>query len=121
MGKKMVQVKNILEDDVYGLWHVKKILVNKEGRRYVLIPNKEVFKTREEAEYYALLRTRRFVEGQRRPQNNSVQWTAALKYLCTAAFVSFMTAIAVQRWRDEPKNLNDSQNEGRADLFKRVG
>ena len=42
VGKKMVQVKNILGDDVYGLWHVKKFLVNKEGRRYVLIPNKEV-------------------------------------------------------------------------------
>jgi hypothetical protein len=32
---------------VYGLWHVKRILIKKEGRRYVLIPNKERFKTKE--------------------------------------------------------------------------
>jgi hypothetical protein len=118
----MVQVKNILGDDVYGLWHVERILINKEGRRYVLIPNKERFRTKEGAEYYAHLRTRRFIEGDRgRDQNNIVQWRAALKYLCTAAFVSLMTAIAVQWWRDQPKNLDYSQKEGRGDLFKRVG
>ena len=102
----MVRLKNILGDDVYGLWHVKRILINKEGRRYVLIPNKERFKTKEGAEYYAHLRTRRFIEGDRgRNQNNTVHWRAALKYVCTAAFVSLMTAVAVQWWRDQPKNL----------------
>jgi len=122
MGRKMAQVKNILGDDVYGLWHVKRILINKEGRRYVLIPNKERFRTKEGAEYYAHLRTRRFIEGDRGGnQNNTVQWRAALKYLCTAAFVSLMTAVAVQWWRDQPKSLDYSQKEGPGDLIKRVG
>ena len=117
----MVQVRNILRDDVYGLWHVERILIKKDGRRYVLIPNKERFKTKEGAEYYAHLRTRRFIEGDRgRNQNNTVQWRAALKYLCTAAFVSLMTTVAVQWWRDEPKNLDYSQKEGREDLIKQV-
>ena len=98
----MVRVKNILEDDVHGRWHVKKILVTKEGRRYVLIPDKEVFRTKEGAEYYAHLRTRRFVEGNRRRNHNSVQWRAALKYLCTATLLSLMTAVAVQWWREQP-------------------
>ena len=120
MGKKMVQVRNILRDDVYGLWHVERILIKKDGRRYVLIPNKERFRTKEGAEYYAHLRTRRFIEGYlERNQNTTVQWRAALKYLCTAAFVSSMTAVAVQWWRDQPKNL--ISQEGRGDLFKRVG
>jgi hypothetical protein len=109
MGKKMVQVKNILGDDVYGLWHVERILIKKEGRRYVLIPNKERFRTKEGAEYYAHVRTRRFIEGQRgRNQKNTVEWRASPKYLCTAAFVSLMTAVAVQRWRGQPKNLTIS-------------
>ena len=116
----MVQVKNILGDDVYGLWHVKKILVNKEGRRYVLIPNKEVFRTKEEAEYYAHLRTRRFLEGDRaQNQNNSVQWRAALTYLCTASIVSFMTVVAVQWWRDQPKNLDRELAVGINNPFSR--
>jgi hypothetical protein len=120
--KPVVQVKNILGDDVYGLWHVERILIKKEGRRYVLIPNMERFRTKEGAEYYAHLRTRHFIEGYLgRKQNNTVQWRAALKYLCTAASVSLMTAVAVQWWRDQPKNLDSSQKEGRGDLLKRVG
>src|SRR5688500_18870819 len=118
----MVQVKNILQDDVYGLWHVERILINKEGRRYVLIPNMERFRTKEGAEYYAHLRTRRFIAGDcGRNQNNTVQSRAALKYLCTAAFVSLMTAVGVQWWRDQPKDLHYSQEEGRGDLFRGVG
>ena len=101
--KPVVRVKNILGDDVYGLWHVKKIVVYKEGQRYVLIPSKETFRTKDEAEYYAHLRTRRFVERKLgRNNNNTVQWRTAMKYLFTAAFVSVMTAVAAQRWREQP-------------------
>jgi hypothetical protein len=98
----MVRVKNILGDDVYGLWHVKKIVVRKDGQRYAVIPNKETFRTKDEAEHYAHLRTRRFVERKLgRNNNNTVQWRAAVKYLFTAAFISVMTAVAVQRWREQ--------------------
>jgi hypothetical protein len=98
--KPVVRVRNILGDDVYGLWHVKRILINQGRRRYVLIPNRERFRTKEGAEYYAYLRTRRFIEGGcGQNQNNTLEWRAALKSLCTAAIVSLMAAAAVQWWR----------------------
>lgn len=99
-GKPLVRVKNIFGDDVYGLWHIKKIVVNKSGQRYTFIPHKETFSTRDEAEYYAHLRTRRFVEGKLGQFNNSaIQW---VKYLFLATFLSIGTAVALQRWRDHP-------------------
>jgi hypothetical protein len=98
----VVRVKNILGDDVYGLWHVEKIVVHKEGQRYVLIPSKETFRSKDEAEYYAWLRTRRFVERKLGRNNNNPQWRAAMKYVFTAAFVLVMTAVAAQWWREQP-------------------
>jgi len=114
----VVRVKNILGDDVYGLWHVKKIVVYKEGQRYVLIPSKETFRTKDEAEYYAHLRTRRFVERKLgRNNNNTVQWRTAMKCLFTAAFVSVMTAVAAQRWREQPIT---SYSESGSERLERV-
>lgn len=98
----MIRVKTILGDDVYGLWHVKKIVVHKEGHRFALFPNKESFRTRNDAERYAHVRTQRFVE--RKPgenENHTVQWRTVMKYLCAAGFISMMT-IAVLRWREQP-------------------
>jgi hypothetical protein len=96
-AESVVRVKNILGDDVYGLWHVRKIEVHKLGQRYTLIPNRETFSTKDEAEHYAHLRARRFVErklGQK--NNNTLRWRAVMKYLLTAALISAMTAVAVQ-------------------------
>jgi hypothetical protein len=105
-GKPVVRVRNILGDDVYGLWHVKKIVVHKAGQRFAVIPKKETFSTKDEAEHYAHLRTRRFVElGLAWKNNNTVQWSAAITYLCIAGFISAMTAVAVQWWRDQPSHL----------------
>ena len=98
--KPVVRVKNILADDVYGLWHVKKIVVQKDGQRYALTPKKETFSTKDEAEYYAHRRTQRFVERRLGLNHHHVQWRAAMKYVVTAAFISVMTAVAVQRFRD---------------------
>jgi hypothetical protein len=96
----VVRVKNILGDDVYGLWHVKKIVVHKAGQRYALIPNKETFSTKDEAEHYAHLRTRRFVE-RRLGRNPTVQWRAAMKYLVTVGLIAATIAVAIQWWRDQ--------------------
>jgi len=121
MGKPRVRVKNILGDDVYGLWHVNKILLQKGRRRYTLVPRSEGFRSKQEAEYYAYLRTRRFIEHQlERAHHHTVQWRDVLKYVCVAACVSVMTGVAVW-WRDQPKNSDYRQNEGLADLFKRTG
>lgn len=102
----MVRVKNILGDDVYGLWHVKKIVVHKAGRRYAVIPNKETFSTKDDAEHYAHLRTRRFVDRKlERKKNNTVLWRAATTYLFIGGCILAMTAVAIQWWRDQPSRL----------------
>ena len=99
--KSVVRVKNILGDDVYGQWHIEKILVQKDGQRYAIIPDRKSFSTKDEAEYHANISTQRFVE--RKLRNNSpVRWRAVLKFLFTAAFISVMTAVAVQWWEDQP-------------------
>lgn len=97
----MVRFKHILGDDVYGLWHVKKIVVRKDGQRYAVIPDKEIFRTKDDAEHYAHLRARRFVERKLdRNNNNTVRWRTVMKYLFATAFISVMTAVAVQSFRD---------------------
>lgn len=98
--KPVVRVKNILEDDVYGLWRVKKIVVKKGRQRYALTPKKETFSTKDEAEYYAHLRTQRFVDRRLGLNQHNGQLRAAMKYVTIAAFISAMTIVAVQRFRD---------------------
>jgi hypothetical protein len=98
--KPVVHVKNILEDDVYGLWRVKKIVVKKGRQRYALTPKSETFSTKDEAEYYAHLKTQRFVDHRLGLNQHNGQWRAAMKYLAMAAFISVVTIIAVQRLRD---------------------
>ena len=93
----MVRVKNILGDDVYGLWHVKKVILQKGRQRYILIPNKETFGTKDDAEYYAHLRTRRFVERKLGRTSYLIRWRPVVKYFVTAAVMSLMTAVTV-RW-----------------------
>ena len=97
-GKPVVRVKNILGDDVYGLWHVKKIILQNDRQRYILIPNKETFRTKDDAEYYAHLRTRRFVERKLgRTSSYLIRWRPVVKYFVAATVMSLMTAVTV-RW-----------------------
>ena len=97
-----VRTKNILGDDVYGLWHVKNIVVHGGGQRYAVIPTKEVFSTRSDAEHYADVRVRRFIEQKLSHNHGTVGGAAVIKYLFGAAFISVMTALAVQWLRDQP-------------------
>ena len=93
----MVRVKNILGDDVYGLWHVKKIVLQNNGRRYTIIPNKETFSTRVDAEHYAHLSTRRFVERKLGQTNNNPLLWRVMNYLVAAMLLSLMPTVVV-RW-----------------------
>ncbi len=93
----MVRVKNILGDDIYGRWHIEKIVVQKDGQRYAIIPDKKAFSTKDEAECYAHTRTQRFVERELRNKTSAAR--ALLKFLFTAAFLSVMSAVAVHRFR----------------------
>ena len=100
-GKPAVRLKNILGDDVYGLWHVKKIIVEKDGQRYALIPNKQAFSSRDDAEYYAHLTTRRFVERKLGEHNHAtVQRRTVIKCLFTATFLLMVTGVAIQWFKE---------------------
>ena len=49
----MIKIKNILSDDVFGLWHVKKIVVKKDRQRFILTLDHERFATKDDAEHHA--------------------------------------------------------------------
>lgn len=97
-GMTHVRVKNVLGDDVYGLWHVKKIVVQKGGQRYAIIPRKEAFNTKDDAVHYAQLKTRRFIERNLREiSTRSIRLRSVTKYVCAAAVMPLMVIGAV-RW-----------------------
>ena len=100
--KPVVRVKNTLGDDVYGMWHVKKIEVRKDRRRYAFTPDKETFRTKDDAEHYADIRVQRFVAHKLKQNSDSVCGNAIMKYLFGAAFIFVMTALAVQWRRERP-------------------
>jgi hypothetical protein len=58
----MISVKNILGDDIFGVWHVKKIIVRTDGKRFSFAPDKETFRSKEEAEVHAYNRARLFLQ-----------------------------------------------------------
>jgi hypothetical protein len=78
----MIKVKKILADDIFGLWHVKEIIVNKDGKRFSFAPDNETFPTKEEAEQHAHYRARHFIQRKlglglvdgMGTSNNSVTW-----------------------------------------------
>ena len=58
----MISVKNILGDDIFGAWHVKKIIVRTDGKRFCFAPDNETFSSKEEAELHASNRARLFLQ-----------------------------------------------------------
>ena len=58
----MVKVKKILGDDIFGLWHVKQIIINNDGKRFSFAPDNERFSSKEEAELHAHHRARHFIQ-----------------------------------------------------------
>ena len=58
----MLKVKKILGDDIFGLWHVKQIIINNEGKRFSFAPDDERFCSKEEAEIHAHHRALHFIQ-----------------------------------------------------------
>ena len=58
----MIQVKKILGDDIFGLWHVKQIIVNTDGKQFCFAPENETFTSKEEAELHADDRAQHFIQ-----------------------------------------------------------
>ncbi len=70
----MIRVNNILGDDIFGLWHVKEIVVTKNGQRFAFAPDPETFTTEDEAEQHARLRARRFLQSRLGLANGDIRW-----------------------------------------------
>ena len=70
----MIKIKNILSDDVFGLWHVKKIVVKKDGHRFILTLDDERFATKDVAEHHARARVQRFLQRKLGLANGNIFW-----------------------------------------------
>ena len=58
----MIHIKSTLSDDIFGLWHVKKISVKKDGRWFDVAHNDESFPTKDDAEQYGRMCAQRFLQ-----------------------------------------------------------
>jgi hypothetical protein len=70
----MIKIKNILGDDVFGLWHVKKIVVKKDRQRFILTLDHERFATKDDAELHARVRAQRFLQRKLGLENENIFW-----------------------------------------------
>ena len=70
----MIKIKNILNDDVFGWWHVKKIVVKKDSQRYILTLADERFATKDDAEHHARVRAQRFLQRTLGLTNGNIFW-----------------------------------------------
>ena len=70
----MIKIKNILVDDVFGLWHVKKIVVKKDSQRFILTLDHERFATKDDAERHARVRAQRFLQRKLGLANENIFW-----------------------------------------------
>ena len=70
----MIKITNILSDDVFGLWHVKQIVVKKDRKRFVLTLDDEKFATKDDAEHHALVRAQRFLQRKLGLANRNLFW-----------------------------------------------
>jgi hypothetical protein len=72
----MIRVTNILGDDMFGLWHVKRIIVTKVRQHFALSAEEERFSTRDDAEQHARARAQRFLHRTPGLMNGDVMWDA---------------------------------------------
>lgn len=70
----MIKIKNILSDDVFGLWHVKRIVVKKDRRRFIITLDDERFATKDDAEHHARVRARRFLQRKLGLASGNIIW-----------------------------------------------
>ena len=70
----MIKIKNILSDDVFGWWHVKKIVVKKDSQRFILTLDDERFATKDDAEHHARVRALRFLQRKLGLMNGNILW-----------------------------------------------
>ena len=70
----MIRVRSQLRDDIFGLWRVGQILIQKDGRRVSLVPNGETFTSPEDAQQYAQGLALRFLQQHFGLTNGEIVW-----------------------------------------------
>ena len=70
----MIRIKNILNDDIFGLWHIKETVVNKDGQRFTVTPDDERFSTKDDAEQHARVRAQHFLQRKLGLANGDTIW-----------------------------------------------
>ena len=70
----MIRVKNIIGDDIFGLWHVKRILVTKDRHHFAFSPEQERFASKDDAERHGRVRAQRFIQRKPGLMNDSIVW-----------------------------------------------
>ncbi|HEU4684341.1 MAG TPA: hypothetical protein VFS39_07555 [Nitrospira sp.] len=78
----MIKVNSKLDDDIFGLWRVTEIVVQRDGERYAFVPDGEVFVDKSDALRFAQARARRFLQRQLGVTNGDVVWEPPLETLC---------------------------------------
>lgn len=72
----MILVKNILRDDIFGLWHVKRIIVTKDSQHFAFSPEKDKFANKDDAERHGRVRDQRFIQHTLGLMNGYIVWEA---------------------------------------------
>ena len=70
----MIRVRSQLGDDIFGLWRVVQILIQKDGRRISFVPNGDTFTSPEDAKQYAQGLAWRFLQQHFGLTNDEIVW-----------------------------------------------
>src|SRR5215831_16697030 len=70
----MIRVGTQLQDDIFGLWRVVRIFIQKDGRQLSLAPNGDTFTSPEDAQQYAQGLTWRFLQQHLGLTNDEIVW-----------------------------------------------
>ena len=97
----MIRVRTQLQDDIFGLWRVVRIFIQKDGRQLSLAPNGDTFTSPEDAQQYAQGLAWRFLQQHFGLTNDEIVWdfyekeSPMLKRNALEACLLLLTGMAV--------------------------
>jgi len=97
----VIRVRTQLQDDIFGLWRVVRIFIQKDGRQLSLAPNGDTFTSPEDAQQYAQGLAWRFLQQHFGLTNDEIVWdfyekeSPMLKRNALEACLLLLTGMAV--------------------------